>query len=95
MYPVYKALSNAHALRAIMKTPQMPDYALAVGDDEHHASIPLTIFTNPHQPAQRPLVVDPNSVSYEKAAVKGAGMTVEPDMFEMNDFDIGSPFDSI
>lgn len=95
MFPVYRAFSNAHALRAVMKVPQMPDYALAVGDDEYHASIPLTIFANQHQPAQRPLVVDPAMQSYEKAAIKGAGMTVEPDMFEMQDFDIGSPFDSI
>lgn len=94
MYPVYKAITNMFALKSLLKVPQMPDYALAVGEDEYHATIPLKIFTNPKLPAQRPVVVDPNKVAYEKAAIKGTGQTITDDMFESNDFDIGSPFEA-
>ena len=88
----YRGIVNALGLKSLLKTPMNPDKALGVGDDEYRADVPLVIFTEQHLPAQRPVVVSPYSLPYEKTAVKGSGDAVSIEQFETADFNIGEPF---
>ena len=90
----YRNTVNALAFKALRKNPQDPAENLGIGADEYRADVPLVIFTEQHLPAQRPVVVNPYSLPYEKTAVKGAGDTLSIANFETADFDIGAPFDS-
>lgn len=92
MYPIYKRMVNAFALKALTKMPLDPIANLGVADDEHLESVPLVIFTEQHLEAQRPLVVNPYSQPYEKTVEKGAGDTLTMDDFVTDDFDIGTPY---
>ena len=90
----YRNTVNALGFKSLFKSPMTPAENLGIGSDEYHADVPLVIFTEQHQPAQRPLVVNPYSLPYEKTAVKGAGDNLSMADFETSDFDIGMPYDS-
>ena len=95
MFPDYRKMCNAQALKNLCKAPTLPAENLGVGEDEYHADVPLVIFANQHLPAQRPLVVNPNTLPYEKTAANGAGDRLTMDDFTTNDFQIGEPFGSV
>lgn len=92
MENAYRGIVNALGRKSLLKTPVNPAKALGVGDDEFRSNVPLLIFTEQHLPAQRPVVVSPYSLPYEKTAVKGAGDAVSIEQFETADFSIGEPF---
>lgn len=94
MFPQYRSMTNAFALKSLLKPPEMPETALSIGDDEYHASVPLVIFRDQHAPATRPVVVSQNSIPYEKMAAKGSGDTLSLDNFVTDDFSIGRAYDS-
>lgn len=94
MYPIYKKIINAQALKSHLKAPLMPDDNLAIGDDEKLDSVPLVIFRDQHEPPTRPVVQDRNQIAYEKLAVKGSGDTLSLDDFVTDDFSVGQALDS-
>lgn len=95
MYNQYRNMCNAQGARALLKSPVMPNPNLAVADDDYKADVPVLIFTQQHQPAQRPVTVNPYTLPYEKTAVKGAGDSLSEADFVTNNFDIGAPFGSV
>lgn len=95
MFPVYRNMQNSLALKSLLKAPEIPAENLAIGEDEYHADVPLLIFTEQHLPAQRPMVVSPYSLPYEKTAAKGAGDTLSMEDFPTTNFDLGNPFESL
>ena len=95
MENVYRGIVNAQGRKSLLKCPVMPDKSLGIGADEYLADVPLLIFTEQHLPAQRPVVVSPYSLPYEKTAQKGAGDAVSIEMFDTANFDIGEPFTGV
>lgn len=88
-----RPLQNAFALKAIMKNPVMPNKNLAVAGDDEMSNVPLVIFRDQHQPMPAPVLPNVMDISYEQAAVKGAGDTLSMDDFVTDDFAIGPAYD--
>ena len=93
MYPKYRAMQNAHALKALTKAPVMPNENLAIGGDDEMSNVPLIIFRDQHLKMPTPVMPKVMEIPYEKAALKGSGDTLSMDNFETNDFNLGAEYD--
>lgn len=93
MFPNYKKLQNAHALRALNKNAVMPNPNLAIGGDDEMSNIPLVIFRDQHLKMPTPTLPDVMSIPYEKSVAKGSGATLSMEDFVTDDFQLGTPYD--
>ena len=93
MFPGYKNLQNAHALRVLTKSPVMPNKNLAVAGDDEMSNVPLVIFRDQHLKMPTPTIPDVMSIPYEKSVPKGSGATLSMEDFVTDDFQLGTPYD--
>lgn len=91
----YKNMLNVHALSALPRIPVMPSPALAVGEDEMRASIPLLIHRDAQAKIPAPIMPDVMHIPYEQAVAKGSGDTLSMANFETENFDLGDAYDFI
>ena len=87
-----KVLLNQHALKSLLKSPEIPDVSLAVGEDEKRDNVPLLIFTEQHLPMPTPEIVSERMQSYEDVQLDGTGASLSLDYFSTDNFSIGSPY---
>ncbi len=87
------SILNGHGLKALVKSPTLPNENLGVGDDDNKANIPLLIFCDQHLPIPGPVVDTLDNMAYEKVAAKGKADFVTIDNFVTDNFDLGNAID--
>lgn len=80
---------NGHGLKALIKSPEMPNTNLAIGGDDTMSSVPLLIFCDQHLPIPAPVLDNIKNMSYEQVAEKGKADIVTLDNFVTDDFQLG------
>lgn len=93
MYNGYNKIFNGHGLKALLKSPTMPNPNLAIADDDEMSNVPLVIFRDQHLPMPAPTMEAIYNMSYEKTAKKGANDTLSMQDFVTDDFQLGEEYD--
>lgn len=93
MFPGYKNITNAHALKSLLKVPVMPSPALAIAGDDEMSNVPLVIFRDQHLRMPGPTMESVYNLPYEKTAKKGANDTLDMTDFVTDDFQLGDEYD--
>lgn len=84
MYEGIHKTYNAHALRAVTKTPYLPETRLGIGEAEHLAALE-NIISYPHI-AKAPVLPDLYDIAIENATIDGQGSLFTPDDFSNTGF---------
>ena len=86
---MYRQMLNRQGLKALSKTPDIPDYHLMVGDAEDLASKPIMIFENvmPKQVAK--YLPNMQDMSYEEVQQNLASGKLTIDDFFSNVYPLG------
>lgn len=95
MFNGYKQMINTQGLKSLLKAPTIPPSNLAIGEADEKSDIPLVIFKEQGTMPRTAKVPRWNELPYEKTAIKGANDTLSNENFVRDDFDIGTPYDSI
>lgn len=86
---MYRQMLNRQGLKALLKTPDIPDYHLMVGDAEDLASKPVMVFENvmPKQVAK--YLPQMGDMSYEEVQQNLASGKLTIDDFFNNTYPLG------